>query len=982
MKNAAQPGRTGSLVWRSTDGGATWTAAGQPDLGDAAAIQVDPVNAGVVYASGTRGLAKSTDEGTTWRVVYRSESAGGAGSVTIHPEDPAHVWVVTSDGVMESRNGGSNWTARPDVAAPSPAPELPSRLLVDPTGSGAVAALGASSLRLSRDGGSRWTTLALPDGPGYRGFQNFAFDAVTPGTLYAGTTRPGASMILVSTDWGATWTERPPVFNWQPALNGLMSDPARGGVLYVTYYGSVWNPDGIYRSTDGGLNWTAGAVSVDASKRAAALQPSCNAGGLLVISAGSRLMTSADYGTTWTASRLSDVTDVSAGAGCQAYALTARTADAYVAKLRSDGATEWLTYLGGSRSETVSGIAVDTSGDVYVAGNTQSTDFPATARIGRGNDPVTYSPTHAFLTKFDANGAVQYSALISSDLSESVTAVAADASGNAYLLGETSSAYFPVTAGALRTERSNAGYPAGGFLMKLGSTGTLLYSTYLAAEGVGSKPMSVAATAGGEAYVSGTGATPTAAGAAIPAASSGFLVRLNTSGSALTYTRAIEQDAAGKLGTDTGARAFLVSTREPDEVYLAGVTSSVPSSGRGFVSPLTGLDCASSTPGLVLRGDTYVSKLKGKDLTEQFTAVLGGGCRTTPAALAVSTTGTIGLSVVTGRSFPLAGAAVGAPTCDARSGALVRISADGSRLSGSTYLDNCGGTPVAMSGATAWTALTRQGHARLAAFADAPALRLDRAADGFSGYGLWAVPGSFLTLYGYGFSSGSYDLGLAPPEPLPETLDGTTIWFDDVRAPIVQLDSGKAMVTVPFDLKGWTRIRVTRGETASNDLWMPVRDAAPSVWTVDFPRTADYGELLTGGFPDAIAINEDGVQNDAAHPARPGSTITVFTTGPGPTSPATRAGVTAEDGASFVDVPVCWEDTWQNARARTIPQFLTSLLRVDAQVPSGATGGGLQRLPFSFGMFSIDRTQRSRCPNVMSGAWVARPGPVAGIYVK
>jgi uncharacterized protein (TIGR03437 family) len=984
VKNAAQPAPGGWLVWRTADGGATWTAAGSPAIGTPYTVQADPKTAGVAYAGGSAGLAKTSDGGATWKMVYTPKGTGGVYSVAIHPEDSLHVWAVTADGVMESRDGGGSWTVRADVAPYGSVSDLPSLMLADPAGSGAVAALGSSWLRLSRDGGAKWTTLSLPASASYQGFQNFAFDAAAAGTLYAGTTRPGASMVVVSTDWGANWKEQPALANWSPALKGLLSDPERGGVLYATYHGGTWYPDGIYRSTDGGATWSTGALPVDVLKRAAALRPSCTAGGLLAITTGTRLAASADYGTTWTTTRLGDVTDVSAGAGCQAWALTTQTGDAYVAKLKSDGTTEWLTYLGGSRTETVAGLAVDASGNVYVAGSTTSSDFPATLEIGDQTgtiSPLTYTATHAFLTKLSASGTVVYSALLGSAISSAASAVAADASGNAYLLG---SGWDTYTAGAFRTETGGAGYPRGGSLMKLGPTGTVLYSTYLAAEGTGSTPMSVAANSAGEAYVSGTGAVPTVAGAATPAASTGFLVRVNAAGTGLSYAQAIEQDAAGKLGTDTGARAYLVRTREPDEVYLAGVTSAVPASGGGYVSPLTGLGCATYTPGLVSQGDTYVTKLKGAKLAEQFTAVLGGACRTTPVDLAVGTDGSIGLALRTGRSFPMVGATVGAPTCDVQSMALARISSDGTALSGSTYLDVCGSARVAMSGTTAYAGVTRSNHGQVAGFETAGRLRLDRAAEGFSGYGLWVVPGSFVTIYGNGLSDGYYDFGLADPTPLSKNLDGTEVWFDDVRAPMVQLDAGKTMVTVPFGLSGWTRIRVVRGETATNELWMPVRESYPSVWTVDFPRTAEYGELATGSYPYAIAINEDGVQNDAQHPAKPGSKIWLFTTGVGTeASPTSEVGVAAtESAATKSNLSACWSDSYEFPQAFTIPQFLTSLLQVQVQVPAVVTGDQVQRIPFSFGMFSTDRTQRSGCPNVMSGGWVTYPGPVAGIYVK
>ena len=130
------------------------------------------------------------------------------------------------------------------------------------------------------------------------------------------------------------------------------------------------------------------------------------------------------------------------------------------------------------------GIAVDGSGQTYVAGRTwDSKDFPTTARAyqtsygGEGD---------AFVAKFDASGTTLiYSTYVGGDGYDEGTAIAIDGSGDAYITGTFYISSFPTTAGAFQTVNGGA-FDA--FVTKLNPAGSaLVYSTYL-----GGIPMKVA----------------------------------------------------------------------------------------------------------------------------------------------------------------------------------------------------------------------------------------------------------------------------------------------------------------------------------------------------------------------------------------------------------------------------------------------------------------------------------------------------------
>src|SRR6266404_576875 len=117
--------------------------------------------------------------------------------------------------------------------------------------------------------------------------------------------------------------------------------------------------------------------------------------------------------------------------------------DAFVAKLNPDGsALVYSTYLGGSGSEgNLSRIALDSAGNAYIVGSTDSTNFPTanpiqSARAGPGDN--------AFITKLNAVGnALVYSTYLGGTSLNLGFGIAVDASGNAYIAGQTWSGDFP-----------------------------------------------------------------------------------------------------------------------------------------------------------------------------------------------------------------------------------------------------------------------------------------------------------------------------------------------------------------------------------------------------------------------------------------------------------------------------------------------------------------------------------------------------------
>jgi beta-propeller repeat-containing protein len=210
--------------------------------------------------------------------------------------------------------------------------------------------------------------------------------------------------------------------------------------------------------------------------------------------------------------------------------------DAFVAKLNVQGsALVYSTYLGGSDSDLGERIAVDTSGRAYVTGETQSTDFPTAHALQREYGGI----ADAFVAKLDATGsALLYSTYLGGGNFDAGMGIAVDEAGNAAVVGRTSSTDFP-TANALQAESGGA-FDA--FVAKLDTAGAeFTYSTYLGGS-ENDAGMGIAMDGAGHAYV--TGATSSSdfptAHALQPEFAGGvadaFITRLNSEGSDFVYS--------------------------------------------------------------------------------------------------------------------------------------------------------------------------------------------------------------------------------------------------------------------------------------------------------------------------------------------------------------------------------------------------------------------------------------------------------------
>ena len=291
----------------------------------------------------------------------------------------------------------------------------------------------------------------------------------------------------------------------------------------------------------------------------------------------------------------------------------------------------YSTYLGsvnpGNGGNQGTSIAVDASGNAYVTGSTCSLDFPITlgafqTTCGGGGD--------AFVSKLNAPGsALVYSTYLGGSGLDLGYGIAVDASGSAYVTGQTGSSDFPTTPGAFQTTYRGCSGCWNAFVSKLNASGSALsYSTYLGGS-TWDRAWGIAVDASGNAYVTGMAGSfdfPTTPGAfqtTLRGAANVFVSKLNAAGSALVYSTYV-----GGSGNDQAAGIALDAS---GNAYVAGfaTSSDFPTTPGAFQATLHTVCCSNA----------FVTKLNPLGSALAYSTYLGGSADDYAYGIAVDTSG-------------------------------------------------------------------------------------------------------------------------------------------------------------------------------------------------------------------------------------------------------------------------------------------------------------------------------------------------------
>jgi uncharacterized protein (TIGR03437 family) len=261
-----------------------------------------------------------------------------------------------------------------------------------------------------------------------------------------------------------------------------------------------------------------------------------------------------------------------------------------------DPVLAYATFLGGSGIDIARGIAVDGTGNVYVAGFTQSVNFPSAVRVPSGN-PDTNG--EAFITKLNSSGTILYSVYIGGGSADAANDLAIDAGGAAYITGQTQSSNFPTVSAAQGTFGGGTCNPGSavcfdGFVAKLNPAGNqLAWSTYLGGNG-DDLGFGIATGSDNSVVVTGQAAANfplrnavrnTFGGGAID----GFVAKYDSAGAQIysTYLGGQNDDLGRSVAVDATLNAYITGfTRSTNFPTAAPVQANLGGGNDAFVTKL------------------------------------------------------------------------------------------------------------------------------------------------------------------------------------------------------------------------------------------------------------------------------------------------------------------------------------------------------------------------------------------------------------
>ncbi len=518
--------------------------------------------------------------------------------------------------------------------------------------------------------------------------------------------------------------------------------------------------------------------------------------------------------------------------------------DAYVAKLDPAGSTlVYSTLIGGDTTEGGNGIAVDSTGYAYVAGDAANgtVDFPTTV----GAFDTTHSTQgDAFVTKLDPTGStLVYSTYLGGTGGDHAAGIAIDTAGNAYVGGYSSKPSgspapeeYPTTAGAYDTTRGGESDDL--FVTKIGPSGSsLVYSTLLggnapeynmgggiAVDGAGRAVVTGYAFSG---YPTTTGAFDTTVGGTTDA----VVTRLNAAGSALDYSTYL-----GGGGHDRGESVALDSA---GDIHVTGRTED---GTTDFPTTAGAYDVTHNGGTSLAAYDAFATKLSSTGTSLAFSTLLGGSDGTRPdeiRAVAVDDSGIYVTGTTSSGELPTTAGAYDTTQSDVDA-FVTKLDLTGTALLYSTFLGGSGGDT-----ATA-IAVDDDGSAYVT---------------GTRGAGFPVTPGAYSSVNG--------DVFVAKIDPSGGALDyslriggGDTT---DVSNGITVNESGDAYVvgttSVPFALwgEGFDPFPTTPGA------YDTIQEVYPDAFVTRIAATGDslvYSTLLSGTFTsdsgNSVAVDTSG----------------------------------------------------------------------------------------------------------------------------
>jgi uncharacterized protein (TIGR03437 family) len=637
----------------------------------------------------------------------------------------------------------------------------------------------------------------------------------------------------------------------------------------------------------------------------------------------------------------------------------ANNQNVFVAKVSATGRNLiWSTFLGGDTSDSPSAVAVDSTGNIYVLGTTQSSNFPASSAIYCDFASATVAFQQACSTEFSTHATSGFLSKLSPDGHTLL-----------YSLGFGDMLHGTLQATALAVDNQGAafvsvvgaGLSGDLFLIHLDTTATLLYGTFLGAIAPSFVDTfnTLALDSHGNCYVAGASTinVPTTPNALQisnsnadlnPNLGNGYLMEIDPSGRQLLY------------GTLFGPRysATTITSIRPSSngsVYFSGATTattfqtttgayqSMP--GGGFIANLipgsvalsalsylpfdTSLGCGSesATPGGTECGTVAMAISEESQMAYVLSRFEGLGGASEVLDLKLPSVAGVGPTSYFG--FPsgviASNMAVSLPTSLWVVGGCTSCSLV---ISSDAYQPSPSGT----------------GSAFLVQLTDiSPSISLiASAATGASPF----AAGQLVSIYGsqLGPAAGS-GLQLGPDGVVTNANSGAQVLFDGTAAPILYTSAGQVNAAIPCSVAGKssTQLVIQYMGAQSPPLTVALGPAAPGIFTAD-----------GSGKGQAAALNQDNSFNSLSNPAPRGSVVTFYATGVGATSPCVD-GQVYQSNFPTLTLPVIVGVGSSGAQVKysgQAPDLVSGVAQFNIVIPSDAPPGIVSLTLVVGGVFS------------------------------
>src|ERR1017187_10170218 len=506
--------------------------------------------------------------------------------------------------------------------------------------------------------------------------------------------------------------------------------------------------------------------------------------------------------------------------------------DVFVTKIDPKGNVQFSDLFGGKGIDTGTAIAVDRSGNIYIAGITTSPDFPLSRALQTKMFPD--SAGSGFIVKLTNDGAaILYSTYFGGTLGQSaISSLATDANGNLYLTGYTQAADFPHTAGMPFGNITQSPASPGAIIASISAAGDkILYSGAIPlptpctladssciSHGTEWEGVGIAVDAAGNAYVAGNdpGSTnlPTTSGVLSPSGIGAFVAKVNAGGTGLGYLTYI---GSGRVGNSpyfaSENRLYAIAVDAAGNAYLAGQT----------FDPLFPATAGSLQPSNKSVNGTsgFLAKLKPDG-----SAMAWATYFQTAQSIAIDAGGNVWAIGATDYSpFPNSNGWSTGPEF------LAEVDATGSKLTYSAlYPSGTIAQSVALDPSGLVHVAGANGFVSAIAPGTAPAMKSFDFQNAAGGSVTARIsPAEVIAIYGPGIGPGAAATATPANGFYPTTLAGVQVAINGVNIPLLYVSANQINAVAPMELPSdaAATVRVTNGTTVGPDYPVWIVASAP-----------------------------------------------------------------------------------------------------------------------------------------------------------